>query len=361
LRAFLEKESPVKYTSTEDFTANKPSTPPPASKSTTAAAAARIPAHQQQHRTDSNCDSDATSDHNASAKVPTLFPEDNRYAHLWKTYKPLAELTAASASPQEKLSDVLSGYQERKASIGRAALENCADEQWAQNECWRGGTWKQRATLCRDEVRRLERCYVMNARFLKALGYLSVWDRPAEEEERIQMHADKLYHDMLHRERVEEEARRWGSEAVVPQSGDSQSAAAAAAAAATAAAAANPAPVTTTTTTTAISTTSTGSGMGMERSGTNSGSGSGEEPVTLPAIAANLPPKIRDKFRDRLKKLGPLERAVEEQAIAREIQAAVDVSKSVEQVMRSNAEEKARRVESGQATVGDRIGSLFGR
>jgi hypothetical protein len=45
----------------------------------------------------------------------------------------------------------------------------------------------------------------MQARFLKALGYMSM-QRTVDEEERIQMHADKLYHEMLDREKAMKEA-----------------------------------------------------------------------------------------------------------------------------------------------------------
>lgn len=45
-------------------------------------------------------------------------------------------------------------------------------------------------------------------RFLKALGYLSAHDRPPEVDERIQMHADTLYHRMLDQERAVEEAEK---------------------------------------------------------------------------------------------------------------------------------------------------------
>ncbi|KAL8803498.1 MAG: hypothetical protein Q9200_006189 [Gallowayella weberi] len=45
-------------------------------------------------------------------------------------------------------------------------------------------------------------------KFLKALGYLSLDERPAEIDERIQMHADTLYHQMLDRERQVEAAKK---------------------------------------------------------------------------------------------------------------------------------------------------------
>ena len=47
-------------------------------------------------------------------------------------------------------------------------------------------------------------------RFLKALGYMSTFDRPPEVEEEIQMHADTLYHRMLAQEKATEEAKSAG-------------------------------------------------------------------------------------------------------------------------------------------------------
>lgn len=61
--------------------------------------------------------------------------------------------------------------------------------------------------------------YVLNAedadkrqKFLQALGYAASFDWDEEREERIQMHADKLYHQMLDFERRVEEARAAGVE-----------------------------------------------------------------------------------------------------------------------------------------------------
>ena len=56
--------------------------------------------------------------------------------------------------------DVLEGYKERKAMIGRAALENCADEQMDWNLCMKEGDWVKKARMCSEEVRRFERCYM---------------------------------------------------------------------------------------------------------------------------------------------------------------------------------------------------------
>ena len=58
---------------------------------------------------------------------------------------------------------MLEGYKARKASIGRAALENCALEQWAVQDCWKGGGLRGRMTMCRRENKEFERCYLMQS------------------------------------------------------------------------------------------------------------------------------------------------------------------------------------------------------
>jgi hypothetical protein len=147
LRDFLAKESPVKYD-----TSNPPSPPKPA---------AEVPKVSQDR---SSTGQVPTSEKDSTPKVPpqSLY-KDGRYAHLWKTYESQGEVEAANKSDQEKISDVLEGYKYRKAEIGRAALENCAMEQWDVNDCFRNGGWSSRLTLCRDENRKLERCYLMQA------------------------------------------------------------------------------------------------------------------------------------------------------------------------------------------------------
>jgi hypothetical protein len=146
LRDFLAKESPVKYGS-----------------SNPAAAPETMPAPTPSHASKPAAP-DHRSEANTGPKVPlqSLF-KDGRYAHLWKTYQSQAETEAAGKSDQEKINDVLEGYKYRKAEIGRAALENCALEQWQVNECFRNGGWASRLTMCRAENRELERCYLMQS------------------------------------------------------------------------------------------------------------------------------------------------------------------------------------------------------
>ena len=139
LREFLEKESPVKYKTVEA---------PAAPASSTSDASTQTPS--------------ANDKNDATVPSSSLFP-DGRYAHLWSTYKPLSDVENAAKSDQEKLLDVLAGFKERKGQIGRAAVENCANEQWAIHNCYRHGSWKSRLTVCRAESQEFKRCYDMQS------------------------------------------------------------------------------------------------------------------------------------------------------------------------------------------------------
>lgn len=136
--------------------------------------------------------------------------QDGRYAHLWKTYRPTAETEQAAKSDQEKLEDIVGAFKERHAELGRAAMENCANEQMALHECFSSGSWAARMTMCRAQNKELEKCIGLQTRFLRALGYLSLYDRPRGESEKIQMHADKLYQKMLEQENELDNAKNKG-------------------------------------------------------------------------------------------------------------------------------------------------------
>lgn len=139
LRDYLRRESPIKYT-TEDEQQQIDNPPEPAA-----------PKQTQQEQQE--------ADNPPLVPPQSLFP-DGRYAHLWKTYRPLAEIEAETKTDHEKLMDVLDAYKGRKAQIGRAALENCADEQMDWAACMKGGDWADRMTMCRKQVQRFERCYM---------------------------------------------------------------------------------------------------------------------------------------------------------------------------------------------------------
>lgn len=142
LRDFLSKESPVKYRPA-------PAPPPPSPQETPSA-----PTPEQ-------CPTTTAFD-SPQAPSKSLYP-DGRYAHLWKNYRPQSEIEAEGKSDQEKLLDVLEGYKERKAQIGRTAVENCVMEQLAVEECYNSGRWKDRMMMCRTETKAFERCYILQS------------------------------------------------------------------------------------------------------------------------------------------------------------------------------------------------------
>lgn len=138
VREFLKKESPVKIES------KKPATTSQENSSKAAPADAQQPAETQK------------------PAVPTESQyQDGRYAHLWKTYRPLSEIENETKSDHERLTDVLEAYKGRQSAIGAAALENCAEEQFDWNNCMKSGSLRARMTMCRDEVRKFETCYNM--------------------------------------------------------------------------------------------------------------------------------------------------------------------------------------------------------
>ncbi|KAL8695886.1 MAG: hypothetical protein Q9201_007918 [Fulgogasparrea decipioides] len=151
LRDFLEKESPVKY---QTFATPRPPPPPPTHNT--------LPETVPQ--TSNNASPTTTTSDPQKPSVPpeSLFP-DGRYAHLWSTYRPRAEIENTTKSDQEKLMDVLEGYKDRRAMIGKAALENCALEQAAVNDCYTKGSWGDTMTMCRAENQAFTRCYTMQS------------------------------------------------------------------------------------------------------------------------------------------------------------------------------------------------------
>ncbi|OAX81118.1 hypothetical protein ACJ72_04539 [Emergomyces africanus] len=195
LKDFLQHETPARY----DPVTVQPSSPPEQ--------------NQQPSAQPTPADESTPPDY---LPVPSasLFP-DGRYAHLWKDYKPAGELESSSMSPAEK---VIDQFKKRKEVLNRAALENCSEEQLDLSMCFKSGTVKERATMCSAKNSKFSRCYTMQIKFLQALGYASAFEFDPDKEERIQMHADKLYHQMLDYEQRVEEAKAAGQEPPPPQS-----------------------------------------------------------------------------------------------------------------------------------------------
>ena len=164
LRDFLSREAP---------TGPRPSLPSLPAKKTT-----EVP-------TQAATQSDSQPAPESSAVPPESLFQDGRYAHLWKNYTPQDILTDRSKSDQDRLRDLVDAYNDRKASIGRVAMENCALEYMEQFECFRHPpTWFSAGTMCNAESRRFNRCHEMQSKFLKALGYMTM-----EAAERAEEHA----------------------------------------------------------------------------------------------------------------------------------------------------------------------------
>lgn len=142
LKEFLEKETPAKYVPTE-----------PAQ-----------PTQKPSEKTVDAYDQAAPSD-SSKPLVPSasLFP-DGRYAHLWKTYKPLEEV---EGNPMTGAQRVVEKFKERKDAVHQAAMENCALEHEALTNCFQTGDLQQRVwsriTMCSEANSTFSRCFTTQA------------------------------------------------------------------------------------------------------------------------------------------------------------------------------------------------------
>ncbi len=206
LKEFLDSQQPRPY-----VPAQAPAAPVPAQPETLPSPQASEPSNSKKLAPDSNAEANSNASADATVPSASLFP-DGRYAHLWTTYTPEASLTATTTSPLER---IVSARKDRRELVSRAAMENCAFEQELQRTCFAAGTAAQRAkarlTLCREETKAFNRCYALQGKFLQALGYLGRADSTDDEDERVQMHADALYHRMMDYEAAVDRARRAGT------------------------------------------------------------------------------------------------------------------------------------------------------
>ncbi|KAK5050963.1 hypothetical protein LTR84_003522 [Exophiala bonariae] len=189
LKQFLKDQQPRPYRPAE---LSKPTAPTPTPRETPVPVAST---------------SQPTTVEDRGLPKESLF-QDGRYKDIWKTYVPQEQ---SGISPVER---VLEARKDRRATIHKAAMENCAFEQQMQMDCMHASSWAQkirgRATLCHEENKAYNRCYSLQAKFLQALGYMSSMSSTDDDEERIQMHADKLYHRMMDYEAEVDDARRNG-------------------------------------------------------------------------------------------------------------------------------------------------------
>jgi hypothetical protein len=302
LRDFLSKEAP---------SGPKPTLPAPP-KEKPADAPAPAPAA-------------AAADQPAKPAVPreSLF-QDGRYAHLWKNYTPQNVLTDRGKSEQDRLRDIVDAFNDRQASIGRVATENCALEYMEQYQCFQNPkSWLSLGTLCNAESRKFNRCYDMQSKFLKALGYLTMDARSPEEDERIQMHADKLYQQMLAQEAETEKAHKEGRPAPEFESVLSK---------------ANVARVT----------------------AANQTAQNAVSPDEESRIWAQIKPDARKEYEKKIAELPPADQEVERMALLGELRAQTGMAKQVEAAFVEERINRMKRKEAGQATIGDTIKSWWG-
>ncbi|KAL1612976.1 hypothetical protein SLS60_001207 [Paraconiothyrium brasiliense] len=255
--------------------------------------------------------------------------QDGRYAHLWKDYVPQNQLVDRSKSEQDKLRDIVDAFNDRKGEIGRIALENCALEYMEQFECFRAPkTYWQISTLCNAESKKFNRCYDMQSKFLKALGYLTMDVRSAEDSERIQMHADKLYQQMIEQERAIEKAKEEGRE---PPKFES-----------------------------VLSKQNIARAMSGQSLTAASIADKPQVEDDTEELWKLIKPDSRAKYEKLLAEMPPTERDIEKRALIGEIQANIGQAKQVQDTFIEERINRMKRREAGQSTIGDTIKRLWG-
>jgi hypothetical protein len=259
------------------------------------------------------------SDESKPVVPPQSLFQDGRYAHIWKNYTPLHVIESSQMTEQDKMRDLVEERDTRKAELGRIALESCVFEHLAQEDCWRRGNVKDMMTMCSAEKKEFNRCYKMQAKFMKALGFMSaVGDM--EREERIQMHADKLYRQMLAQEKAIEEAKARGEAEPVFE---------------------NP--------------------LSEQRLG---GAKLMAPPLIKPVDESvpysRIPEHLRKEFFEQIQGMTPQEAAVEEAAFLADIENQRRTAMKGYQYLNEEAIARQKRFDKGQATIGDRAKRWWG-
>ncbi|KAJ5524306.1 hypothetical protein N7513_009426 [Penicillium frequentans] len=172
-----------------------------------------VPAPDVQQPTTPSTTPESVDSSKPAVPAQSLY-QDGRYADLWKTYKP--PVNADGGDGVRGAARVIEKFKERGDTVQRAAMENCAMEHEALTLCFQTGNWRKqlesRLTMCAEQNGVFSRCFTTQSKFLQALGYAASFEYDADKEERIQMHADKLYHQMLDYEKRVEEAKAAGTE-----------------------------------------------------------------------------------------------------------------------------------------------------
>lgn len=175
-------------------------------------------------------------------------------------------------------------------------------------------------------------------RFLKALGYLSAYDRPASVDEEIQMHADTLYHRMLDQEKAQKEAEEAGLPIpqfppIIPKA---------------TAAVQSPAP------------SSLPSPVEPEAAAQTRSAVDVSERAEEGKKRDYLTPEARAELKKRMKDKPEVVRELEEKAMRAEAESDASVAKRVIALQGSAKEQRQARRAKGEATVGDTVSGWFG-
>lgn len=268
--------------------------------------------------------------------------QDGRYADLWKTYVPTSSMDAPS-NDQEMIGRLADTIRDAKKAIDKSAAENCIDEKFAVVECGDRGAWAGRFMMCRTERKQLNRCLEMQQKFLRALGYQSLytragrgqlmqptkldergveversWDdlRGLEQLEKIQLHADKLYREMVAREKEMMEAKERGEDYASPSQ-----------------------PV-----------------MAKERvDGLRAQTG-----MNLKEIMEHMPEKPKAQLTKRLESLNGEQLALEERVIESELKDRAEGQVILAMAMKEERRARLQRKREGRETVGDKLKHMGG-
>jgi hypothetical protein len=217
----------------------------------------------------------------------------------------------------DKLKRLNEDNENRKAKLGQAALENCVFEQLAELDCVKNGGAYRKLTMCRPEKKTFNRCYEMQCKFLKALGY---WEAIGDDDraDAIQMHSDQLWQRLQEQEGAIQKAKNEGLP--LPQFESILS----------------PANV---------------QALGGKLS---------RPPERQPAIDPSypfpsVPQELRKAFDKRIKDMSRDEAKIEEAVFLAEMEQKRSVIVEAAGALRAEGDARRKRYESGEASLGDKI------
>jgi hypothetical protein len=221
----------------------------------------------------------------------------------------------------DKLKRLEEDNETRRAKLGQAALENCVFEQLAELDCLKNGSATRRLTMCRPEKKTFSRCYEMQCKFLKALGY---WDaiHDASRADAIQMHSDKLWQRLQDQEKAIQLAKDEGKP--LPQFESVLSA------------------------------------SNVQAVGGSLLRPPEKKPSTNPNYAfPSVPQELRATFDKRIKDMSREDAKIEEAAFLGEMASKRDMMVKAAGYLRAEGDARRQRYETGEASMGDRIKKWF--